>query len=234
MILRKEPNQRARAETHGAERGLTRFEGFSDAVFAIALTLLIVEIKVPGSPEGPQGYSDLASAMAEQWREYLALLLCYVVIGAYWLQHHYSGRIYVKSDHWFGAINLLFLLAIVVIPYPIRVWCFHLGTGFEPVASVTLVAGLALIACTWMAKWFYGLPGRRVMDQRLAPDFLWQMTRRYGIATLIQIAAVLVAIAAPRVGVAIALLCITFFLLPQPKPRYKPGQEPNEVEKVHE
>src|SRR4051812_14641870 len=74
------------SETHGAERGLNRFEGFSDAVFAIALTLLIVEIKVPGSPEGPHGYSDLAAAMAEQWREHLALVLCYVVIGAYWLQ----------------------------------------------------------------------------------------------------------------------------------------------------
>src|SRR6185436_12026215 len=221
-------------KTYGAERGLNRFEGFSDAVFAIALTLLIVEIKLPGSPDGPQGYSDLAKAMAEQWREHLALVLCYVVIGAYWLQHHYSGRIYAKSDHWFSAINLVFLLAIVVIPYPIRVWCFHLGTHFEPAASVTLVGGLALTACTWMSKWFYGMPGRRVMDERLAPDFLRQMTRRYGGATLIQIAAVLVAVAAPRVGVVIALLCVAFFLLPQPKPRYKPGEEPDEAEKLSE
>jgi len=74
---------RPHAKTHGAERGLTRFEGFSDAVFAIALTLLIVEIKVPGSPQGPQGYTDLVHAMAEQWREHLALVLCYIVIGAY-------------------------------------------------------------------------------------------------------------------------------------------------------
>ncbi|WP_250495204.1 TMEM175 family protein [Caballeronia sp. GAWG1-1] len=66
-MLRKRP---ADAETHGAERGLDRFGGFSDAVFAIALTLLIVEIKVPGSPEDTHGYSDLASAMAEQWREF--------------------------------------------------------------------------------------------------------------------------------------------------------------------
>ncbi|MDR5880447.1 TMEM175 family protein [Caballeronia sp. LZ032] len=228
-MLRKRP---ADGQTHGAERGLDRFEGFSDAVFAIALTLLIVEIKVPGSPEGAHGYSDLARAMAEQWREFLALVLCYVVIGAYWLQHHYSGRIYAKSDHWFGVINLLFLLAIVVIPYPIRVWCFHLGTGFEPVASLTLVAGLALTACTWMAKWFYAMTSRRLMDERLAPDFLQQMTRRYCVATLIQIAAVLVAIAAWRIGVAIALLCVAFFLLPPPKPRYKPGEEPSEAEKT--
>ena len=199
-------------------------------MFAIALTLLIVEIKVPGSPGGPSGYADLFKAMAEQWREHLALMLCYIVIGAYWLQHHYSGRIYDKSDHWFSAINLLFLLAIVVVPYPIRVWCFHLGTRFEPVASLTLVAGLAVLACTWMGKWFYGMSGRRVMDDRLAPDFLRQMTRRYGIATAIQIAAVGVALASPRLGVAVALLCVVFFLLPQPRPRYKPGEEPDAEE----
>ena len=203
-------------------------------MFAIALTLLIVEIKVPGSPDGSHGYSDLARAMADQWREHLALVLCYVVIGAYWLQHHYSGCIYAKSDHWFSAIKLLFLLAIVVIPYPIRAWCYHLGTRFEHNASVILVAGLALTACTWMAKWFYGMPGRRVMDKRLAPDFLRQMTRRYGIATLIQIGGVPVAIATPRVGVTIALLCVAFFLLPQPKPRYKPGEEPSAEEKLEE
>ena len=170
--------------------------------------------------------------MAEQWREYLALLLCYVVIGAYWLQHHYLGRIYAKSDHWFGAIKLLFLLAIVVIPYPIRVWCFHLGTDFEPVASVTPVASLALTACAWMAEWFYAMQGRRLMDERLAPDFLQQMTRRYGVATLVQIAAVPVVIAASRIGVAIALLCVAFFLLPQPTPRYNPREEPSEAERL--
>ena len=224
-----------RTKTYGAERGLTRFEGFSDAVFAIALTLLIVEIKVPGSPDGPQGYSDLMRAMAEQWREHLALLLCYVVIGAYWLQHHYTGRIYAKSDHWFGALNLLFLLAIVVIPYPIRAWCFHLGTPFESEASITLVVGLAATAGAWMAKWFYGMSGgRRVMDDRLAPDFMREMTCRYGVGALIQIAAVPLAFVAPRVAVGVALLCVLFFLLPQPKPRYKPGEEPSIEEKLSE
>jgi uncharacterized membrane protein len=223
---------RPHANTHGAERGLSRFEGFSDAVFAIALTLLIVEIKVPGSPEGPQGYTDLLKAMAEQWREHLALVLCYLVIGAYWVQHHYSGRIYAKSDHWFSVINLLFLLAIVVIPYPIRAWCFHLGGAFEPTAAVTLAVGLAATASAWMAKWFYGMSGRRVMDERLAPDFLRQMTRRYGLAAVVQIATVPLSIIAPRLAVAVGLLCIAFFLLPQPKPRYIPGQEPSEEERL--
>ena len=220
------------AKNYGAIRGLARFEGFTDAVFAIALTLLIVEIKPPGAPDGPHGYASLAQAMAEQWREHLALLLCYVTIGAYWLQHHYTGRIYARSDHVFGLINLLFLLAIVVIPYPIRVWCYQLGTAFEPTAAVTLTIALAATAVIWMMKWFYGMSGgRRVMDERLSPDFLEQMTRRYGIATLILIVAVPVAVVEPRIGAGLSMLTIAWFLIPQPSPRYLPGQEPRREER---
>src|SRR5690349_18641350 len=107
------------ADTWGAERGLKRFEGFTDAVFAIALTLLIVEIKPPGSPDGPHVGASLWEAIAEQWHEDLALLVSFFAIGVYWLQHHYTGRIYAKSDHGFSAINLGFLLAVMVLPYPI-------------------------------------------------------------------------------------------------------------------
>jgi len=72
------------------------------------------------------------------------------------------------------------------------------------------------------------------MDRRLAPDFLRQMTRRYGVATLVQIAAVPIAIVAPRAGIAIGLLCVAFFLLPQPKPRYIPREAPSEDERISE
>ena len=220
------------AKNYGAVRGLGRFESFTDAVFAIALTLLIIEIKPPGAPDGPHDYANLVQAMMEQWRDEVALLLCYVTIGAYWLQHHYAGRIYARSDHVFGVINLLFLLAIIVIPYPIRVWCYHVGTPFEPAAAVTLAVALAFIAVVWMMKWFYWMSaGRRVMDERLAPDFLTQMTRRYGIATIIQIVAIPVALIAPRIGAGIAVLTVACFLIPQPSPRYRPGQEPDRQEK---
>ena len=58
------------------------------------------------------------------------------------------------------------------------------------------------------------------------------MWRRYGIGALIQVAAVPIAVVAPTVGVAIALLCVAFFLLPQPKPRYKFGEAPHSDDKA--
>lgn len=219
------------ADTLGAERGLKRFEGFTDAVFAIALTLLIVEIKPPGSPDGPQVGTSLWRAIAEQWHEELALLLSFLAIGVYWLQHHYTGRIYAKSDHGFSAINLGFLLAVMVLPYPIRVWSFHVGTVHEASASLVLAIGLTLPALFWMAKWLYARP-RALMDDRLAPDFLRQMTRRYAISTGLHLVAVALALVAPRLGVALALLVLLYYLLPQPKPRYRDGMEPDDEETV--
>jgi len=218
------------ARTYGAERDTSRLMSFTDGVFAIALTLLITEIKPPGSPEGPQVGASLLDAMAGQWREYLALLLGFAVIGAYWLQHYYTGAIYTKTDHVFGVLNLLFMLAIVIVPYPLRVWSFNLDTPQETTASVTLAAGVTLLALGWMGKWFYALPERRIMDDRLTDDFIRQLTRRYGLATLVQLAGIAIVFVAPRVGVAVVLGTVFFFLMPQPKPRYKPGQDPRSTD----
>lgn len=84
-----------------------------------------------------------------------------------------------------------------------------------------------------MGKWFYGMSGQRVMDERLAPDFIRQMTRRYGVPTFVQIAWVPRATAAPGAGGG-ALLCVAFVLLPQPKPRDRPGAEPSAEDKSND
>ena len=73
--------------------------------------------------------------MAETHGAQRGLLLSFLAIGVYWLCHHYSGRVYAKTDYVFSVINLGFLLAVTVLPYPLRIWCFHLGTVHEPMAS---------------------------------------------------------------------------------------------------
>lgn len=218
------------ADTYGAERGLKRFEGFTDAVFAIALTLLIVEIKPPGSPVGPSVGGDLVQAMAAQWREHLALLLSFTGIGVYWLQHHYTGRIYAKSDHVFSVLNLGFLLAVMVLSYPLQIWCFNVGTPYERTASVALTIGLLAPSVFWLGKWLYALPDRRIVDERLTPDFLRQMTWRYGSVAAVNALAVPVALVAPRIGVGLSVAVLAFLLLPPPKPRYIEGEKPSERE----
>jgi uncharacterized membrane protein len=213
------------AQTHGAERGLSRLEGFSDAVFAIALTLLIVEIKPPGSPEGPAASDGLFAAIAEQWRDFLALLICFLSIGVYWLQHHYSGSVYAKSDYAFSLINLGFLLAVTALPYPLRVWCFYLGTEHETEAAIALTVGMLLPGLLWLGKWFYALPAGRLIDERLDPRFLRSLTRRYVISVGLQALAVPIAFVAPRLAAVLTFAVVLFYMYPPPKPSYRPGHE---------
>ena len=208
------------ASTLGAERGLKRFEGFTDAVFAIALTLLFLEIKPPTSPDVPR-------AVAEQWHEHLALFVSFLGIGIYWLQHHYSGRLYAKTDHLFSLFNLGFLFGIMALPYPARLWASHLGEPGEAGASAILAAGLFLPSLFWITKWLYAKKHCRLIDPRLAPDYLSQMTRRYAIGAGILALAVLVALIVPRLGLALSFAATGYWILPQPSPRYRPGEEPS-------
>jgi uncharacterized membrane protein len=220
------------AQTHGAERGLSRFEGFTDAVFAIALTLLIVEIKPPGSPQGPQPDEGLFHAIFGQWREFLTLLVSFFSIGVYWLQHHYTGRLYTKSDHYFGLLNLGFLFGVTVLPYPLQIWCTYLGTPHEADATVVLTAGMLLPGVFWIGKWLYALPPGRVLDPRLDRGYLRGMTARYIISVGIQALAVPVAFIWPRAAAVLSLGVSAFYLLAPPRPQYKEGQRPSEEERA--
>lgn len=222
------------AATSGAERGLKRFEGFTDAVFAIALTLLFVEIKPPGSPDGPPVGAQPARAVAEQWQEHLALIVSFLGIGIYWLQHHYSGRLYAKSDHVFSVINLGFLFGIMALPYPVRVWAFHLDSPGEEQANMMLAAGLLLPSMFWLMKWLYASPQRRLIDRRLAPEYVSQMTRRYVAGTSVLALAALIALIAPRLGLALSFAATAYWILPQPSPRYRSGEEPDEKERTED
>jgi uncharacterized membrane protein len=173
---------------------------------------------------------SLFRVIAGQWRELLALFLSFPVIGVYWLQHHNAGRIYVRSDYAAGGLNLCFLFAVTFLPDPLRIWCFHVGTVHERAASVVLTIGLSLPPLLWLVKWVYGMRRRRLMDERLAPDFVSQMTRRYAVSSGLHATAIPLAFLVPRLAVSLALGVIAPFLLPQPKPRYKAGLEPQERE----
>jgi TMEM175 potassium channel family protein len=92
------------------ERSTGRIEAFSDGVFAIAITLLILEVKVPHAPEAEP--VQLLAALLGLWPSYLALALSFTMIGIYWTNHHYIFKLFEKTDHGLNLRNLLFLLCI--------------------------------------------------------------------------------------------------------------------------
>ena len=120
----------------------------------------------------------------------------------------------------------------MALPYPVRLWAFHLGGPGEAEASAILAAALLLPNLFWLMKWLYASPDRRLIDRRLAPDYVSQMTRRYVVGTAVLALAALIALAAPRLGLAFSFAATVYWIMPQPRPRYRPGEEPDEKERT--
>src|SRR5258708_15528139 len=88
-----------------------RIEAFSDGVFAIAITLLILEIKIPNPAQG-----SLATALLRQWPSYVGFLLSFAYTGVMWMNHHRMFTHIKRSNDTLLVLNLLLLLGVTVVP----------------------------------------------------------------------------------------------------------------------
>lgn len=150
------------------ELGLNRIVYFSDAVMAIAITLLAVNIRVPQIP-APASASQLGFSLVGMLPEALSFLISFIVIGVYWMAHHrYFG--YIKRyDARLMWLNLLFLLFIVVLPF----FSTLLGSyGNLTVAETLYALVIAGIGLSMLAIWAYASQDHRLIDAELDPDFI--------------------------------------------------------------
>ena len=92
-----------------------RLEAFSDGVFAIAITLLVLEISVPA-----EAFDDLWSGILHEWPAYLGYVTSFLTIGALWLAHHGVFRRLRYANNNVMRINLLLLMAVAFLPFPTK------------------------------------------------------------------------------------------------------------------
>jgi uncharacterized membrane protein len=122
----------------------TRLMAFSDGVIAVAITLLILEIRLPEG-FGEMNDAELWAALVALWPRFGAFLLSFGVIGVYWLNHHRKFEQIVKGDSGLRWLNLLFLLTICVIPFTTAVIAQNAGfVGTALYAGVMMTCGLSL------------------------------------------------------------------------------------------
>ena len=135
--------------------GVGRILALSDGVFAIAITLLILEIAVPATTSD----AGLPKALLTLWPRYLAYVLSFVVIARFWVIHRLAFRLIARDDETLLWLNLLLLMFVAFLPFPTAVLGQHPGS---PVAAVlyaisVILASLASAACWWYASGRGGL-----------------------------------------------------------------------------
>ncbi|HEY6607571.1 MAG TPA: TMEM175 family protein [Candidatus Limnocylindria bacterium] len=133
------------------DEGLERIVFFSDGVFAIAITLLVIDLR---PPEVLAGLSEAAflEAMSELGPKIVAYLLSFAVIGLYWLAHWRRFHFIVRSNERFAVLNLLVLGAISFIPFPTAL----IGSqGDRPISVVIYAVTLSAAGLLGTVSWLY-------------------------------------------------------------------------------
>jgi uncharacterized membrane protein len=136
----------------------TRVEAFSDAVFAIAITLLVLTVAQPHT------YRNLAHELARQWPSLAAYIVSFAVIGIMWVNHHSVFTHLEHVDRGLLYINLLLLMTIAFLPYPTGVLGQALAKGQGTrTAAVLYGVVMAVNACAWGWLWLYASRHRRLL-----------------------------------------------------------------------
>ncbi len=137
------------ARMFGRGEGTDRMQFFSDAVFAIALTLLVLDIRLPETEA-----ADLLPALFALGPQYFAFALSFVIIALNWISHHAKYRVIVRYDGTLLRLNFVLLFLIAVVPFPTSVLSEF---GAETPAVVLYAATVASLSVTQLVIWAYAV-----------------------------------------------------------------------------
>ena len=183
-------------------------------MFAIAITLLIIEIGVPHVV----GTASLFEKLVELWPSYLGYAISFLVIGTVWANHHNRFRLISRSDHILLFLNIVFLMCVAFIPFPTALLAEYIREEEHRITAVAVYsATLAVTAVFFTVLWLYAAWNYRLIDRAVDPLLLRAMTRRYMLGMLFYILAFALAFLSPAASMALIVILALIFVLPEPE-----------------
>jgi uncharacterized membrane protein len=185
-----------------------RLETFADGVFAIAATLLILDVTADS-----RRANGLADALQHAWPQYGAYAVSFLTIGIIWVNHHACFDQIGRADRRFLFINVAFLACVAFIPFPTRLVAEHLRDDNLRAAAIAYGVTLVATALGFAALWYYAALGRRLIrydaDQRVVSG----ISRSYLPGIPSYAAATLVALWNPTAAVILFAAIALFYVL---------------------
>jgi uncharacterized membrane protein len=188
-----------------------RVEAFSDGVFAIAITLLILEIKVPHDLPPP---STLAQALAQQWPSYLAFVTSFFTILIMWVNHHRLFTHIGRCDDQLLFYNGLLLLGIAVLPFPTALVAEYLGHSGQTTAASVYNGTLIAIAICFNLLWRSASRNGRLLHDDHDRDAVRHITESYRYGPLLYAVALALEFVSVTVSLLLNLALALYFALP--------------------
>jgi uncharacterized membrane protein len=159
--------------------GSGRIEAFSDGVFAIAITLLVLDLVVPSRAEAAE--HGLGHALAREWPAYFAYLVSFLIIGIIWVNHHAMFDKVRLVDRPVLFANLGLLLTVSLIPFPTRLLAEYLtADSGSHVAAAVYSATMLAMGCAYTTLWLTLTRDANLLHEGIDPHSSRGALRRFG------------------------------------------------------
>ncbi|HXN63374.1 MAG TPA: TMEM175 family protein [Acidimicrobiales bacterium] len=183
----------------------SRLETFSDGVFAIAATLLILDVHT--------GAGHLGADLRHIWPSYAAYAVSFLTIGIIWINHHTVFAQIHHVDRLFLLINVAFLMTVAFIPFPTSLIASQLRGGDLEPAALTYGATLTITAIFFNILWFYASSGDRLLRKDADPRVVSGISRSFRPGPFIYLIATLCALFSPIASVILFGLITVFYIV---------------------
>jgi uncharacterized membrane protein len=192
-----------------------RVEAFSDGVFAIAITLLVLGLSIP--PAGKE-HGDLGRLLARAWPSYVAYFVSFLVIGIIWVNHHAMFRLIARADRPLLFINLALLAIVAIIPFPTGLLATYIRHGpVDAHLAAALYSGTMLaMSVAFLALWLWATrAGSGLLHERLDRTAARAAVRRFGAGNLIYAALVGMSFLSAPVTLAFHFIVALYYVFDQ-------------------
>jgi len=200
-----------------------RIEAFSDGVFAIAITLLILEIKIPN--HDAVTIHGLGHELLALWPAYLAFLVSFVTILVIWVHHHWMFTLIRRADHLFLYWNGLLLMLVTIVPFSTGLLAEYLSHPEARIAASLYTGNFLTIALAFHGLWRYAsLRGRLLEKSNLSADQceVARLTNHYQWAPLLYLLVFMLSFLSELLSIsACLLLAFAFSLRGWPTPGWR-------------
>ena len=184
-----------------------RLEAFSDGVFAVAITLLVLEIEVPGG-------ENLWHELKEQWPSFAAFAVSFWVIGIIWVNHHGVIDHLKRADRGVLYLNLLVLMTVVFIPFSTELFAVHLKSGAdEKVAAIVYSSSFLAMGVSFGLLWTYVTSHRKALGVSLTDEEVRRTKRSFLIGNPIYALAFAMSFVSPAAVLVIVALVAFYYAI---------------------
>jgi TMEM175 potassium channel family protein len=203
---------------HMEDPSLARIGAFSDGVFAFAITLLILAIRIP-YPTDADANQGLLALLTHQWRSYLAFVLSFMLVGINWAHHRVMFATFSRANHGLVWLNLLYLMVgVAFMPIPTAVLGAWLGSPNNQVVAAVFYGGTATIGgLIYNLMWWYGAYIAKLTSPALTAPERRSHTIAWGPAPFVVAILTAVAFANPPLAVAGYVATVFVYVLPVPR-----------------